>query len=142
MSLRRCVASFNLLRLAKPDGAPRKLIPALALRSLDLTPSQIARLEKTLQAGFRFITLERHGRCFGVARDGFAVLIDPADGQLRTYGQAGYLIGDGIAMLVERGGGKAFVWHRESVPATPALLAAYDSFRTEIENLLREKTDE
>jgi hypothetical protein len=106
---------------------------------LDLTPSQIARLEKLLQAGFRFITLERFGRYFGIERDGFAVLIDAADGRLRTFGQTGCLIGDGIGMLVEPEAEKAFVWHGESVPATPPMLAAYERFRTDIENLLREE---
>lgn len=92
-----------------------------------------------LQAGFHFVTQERYGRYFGVERDGFVALIDPGDGNLRMFGQAGYLMGDGIGMLVERRGGKAFVWHQDSVPAPPELIDRYQRFRTEIEDLLREK---
>ena len=99
---------------------------------MDLTAGQIANLQKVLEAGFRFVTLERYGRYFGIERDGFAILIDPAEGRLRTFGQAGYLIGDGIGMLVERGGAKEFVWHRDSVAATQELLAAYERFRSEV----------
>jgi hypothetical protein len=108
---------------------------------LELAPSQTARLEKLLEAGFHFITQERYGPYFGVERDGFVILIDPADGGLRTFGQAGYRIGDGIGMLVERGGKKEFVWHQQSVPATPQLLAIYERFRTEVEHLLREEKE-
>jgi hypothetical protein len=108
---------------------------------LDLTPSQIARLERVLQAGFHFITLERYGGYFGIERDGFVALIDAAQGGLGVFGQAGYLIGDGIAMLVERGGVKAFVWHQQTMPATPELLATYARFRAEIESLLKAEED-
>lgn len=106
---------------------------------MDLNPSQIARLEKLLRAGFRFITLERYARYVGVERDGFVILIDPADGGLQMLGQPGYLIGDGIAMLVQRGDGMAFVWHGESVPATPEMLNSYERFRTEVESLIGEE---
>ena len=103
---------------------------------MDLTPAQIEKLESVLQAGFHFITLERYGRYFGIERDGFALLIDASEGRLRTFGQAGYLIGDGLGMLVDRGGAKAFVWHQETVTATPELLAAYERFRSDVVSLL------
>ena len=106
---------------------------------MDLTARQIANLEKVLQAGFRFVTLERYGRYFGIERDGFAILIDPGEDKLSTFGEAGYLIGDGIGMLVERGGAKAFVWHQESVTATPELLAAYERFRSEVGSLFADE---
>lgn len=63
-------------------------------------------------------------------------LLDPSAGGLRLFGQAGLRIGEGIGMLVERGEGKAFVWHGESVPATPELLETYHCFKTEIGGLL------
>jgi len=92
-----------------------------------------------LKAGFRFITLPRFERYLGVEHEGFVVLIDTAHGQLKPFGQAGYLIGDGIGMLVERPTGRSFVWHNQSVPATPELLAAYELFRREVDHLLQEE---
>lgn len=103
---------------------------------MDLTPLQIERLNHLQQAGFRLYTLERYARHFGVERDGFTALIDPSDGQLKTFGQTGYRLGEGIAMLVDRGAGKAFVWHNQAVDATPELLTAYDRFRADLERLL------
>lgn len=103
---------------------------------MELTPPQIETLGKLLQAGFRFLTLPRYERYVAAERDGFVALIDAANGGLRLFGQAGYLLSDGIGMLVERGAGKSFVWHEQSVAATPELLAAYDRFRRELRNLL------
>jgi hypothetical protein len=104
---------------------------------MDLTPEQITRLESLLNAGFRFVTIERVERYVGLEKDGFAALLDPSGGRLSLFGQAGLRIGEGIGMLVERGEGKAFVWHGESVPAPPELLETYHRFKTELDTLLR-----
>lgn len=106
---------------------------------MDLTPSQIAILERLLRAGFRFLTLPRYERYVGVERDGFVWLLDPGGGEVRSFGQAGYLVGEGLAMLVDRGAGKAFVWHGQSVAATPELLAAYERFRADLGSLLQKE---
>lgn len=104
---------------------------------MDLAPSGIAILEKLLKAGFRFVTLPRYEHYVGAERDGFVWLLDASHGELHPFGQAGYLVGDGLAMLVDRGAGKAFVWHAQTVAATPELLAIYERFRADLENLLK-----
>ena len=104
--------------------------------SEDLTSSQVATLLKLLVAGFRFMTVPHVERYLGVERDGFVALLDPGAGQLKLFGQAGYRMGDGIGMLVERGEGKGFLWHEQWVAGTPELLALYEGFRRELEDLL------
>jgi len=103
---------------------------------MDLTPAQVAVLERFLKAGFKFVTLEHVERYLAVEKEGFVALLDPSDGRLNLFGQAGYRMGRGIGMLVERGAGKAFVWKGESVPATPQLVAAYERFKAEVRGLL------
>jgi hypothetical protein len=103
---------------------------------LELTPVQIAKLETILNAGFRFVTIERAERFLGVEREGFVALLEPAGGTLRLFGQAGYLIGEGIGMLVERREGRCFVWHDRSLPTTSEMLAAYEKFKRELEEIL------
>jgi hypothetical protein len=104
---------------------------------MGLTPTQIATLERFLSTGFRFVTLERVERYLGVEKDGFVALLDPADGKLAQFGQAGLLFPEGLGMLVERGEGKAFVWKSQFVPATPELLAGYEGFKSEVQVLLQ-----
>jgi hypothetical protein len=48
----------------------------------------------------------------------------------------GYHLGNGIGVLIERGGGKAFVWKNEAVEATPELLATYEKVKKELDELL------
>jgi hypothetical protein len=103
----------------------------------DLSPGQITVLQALLRAGFRFVTFERYARYLAVEREGFVALLDVSGGKVKLFGQVGYHVGEGIAMLVERAGGKAFVWKSESIPATPELLAAYDRFRQDLDRLLK-----
>ena len=103
---------------------------------MDLNSDQINRLEQLLQSGFRPATLDRYERLLGVERDGFIVLLDLSEGDVQAFSQAGYRIGSGIGMLVERDGGQAFVWHDQSVPATAEMLETYQRFRAEVESAL------
>ena len=101
-----------------------------------MTSAQAAALERFLKAGFKFVTLEHVERYLAVEKEGFVALLDPSDGRLNLFGQAGYRMGRGIGMLVEGRAGKAFVWKSESVPATPQLVAAYERFKAEVRGLL------
>ena len=68
-------------------------------------------------------------------RDGFVILVDPSNGHLRTFGQAGLMTGEGIGMLVERGAGKAFVWHQHSVPATADDRGTGEAYKSTVEKV-------
>ena len=105
---------------------------------MDMTPAQVAALERFLKAGFKFVTLEHVERYLAVEKEGFVALLDPSDSRLNLFGQVGYRMERGIGMLIERGAGKAFVWKSQSVPATPQLVAAYERCKAEVRGLLEE----
>ncbi len=107
---------------------------------MELTPAQVAKLEEILNAGFRFISVERAERYLGVERGGFVALLEPVDGQIKFFSQVGYLLGAGIGMLVDKPEGKCFVWHDHSVPATPELLAGYEQFKRDLKRILENGT--
>ena len=107
-----------------------------------LTPSQVAKLERLLRAGFKFVTFERFARYPAAEKNGFVALLDTAQGRIRIFGQVGYQLGEGIGVLIERGVGKFFVWKEQSVAATPELLQAYQDFRTELQQILEESASE
>jgi hypothetical protein len=106
-----------------------------------LTQGQARVLQKLLQAGFEFASIEHVARHIVIEKEGFIALLDPAHGHLRIFGQMGYRIGDGIGMLVEQGGRQSFVWKKESVEATPELLAAYARAREELTVMLNAKIE-
>jgi hypothetical protein len=110
--------------------------------SKELNPEQVAALESLLKAGFRFVTFERYARYLAVEREGFVALLETGEGKVKQFGQVGYHLGEGIAMLVERAEGKGFVWKGESEPATPELLAAYERFKFDLRQLLQGRAGE
>lgn len=103
----------------------------------ELSPGQVAVLESLLRAGFQFVTFERYARYLAVERERFVALLETGEGKVKLFGQVGYHVGEGIAMLVERGEGKAFVWKGECVPALPELLAGYERTKADLRQLLR-----
>ena len=102
----------------------------------ELTREQISILERLLRAGFRLVSLERVARQLVVEKGGFVAMLDSAGGKLSVFGQVGYRMGDGLGMLVERAGSKVFVWHSETIAATPELLDAYERVRSELHALV------
>ena len=105
----------------------------------DLTQGQARVLQRLLQAGFQFANIEHVARHIIVEKAGFIALLDPAGGELKLFGQLGYRVGDGIGMLVERGGKSIFVWKKQEVEATPDLLTVYERVRTELKEILEAK---
>ena len=103
-----------------------------------LTAAQVACLERLLNAGFQFITFEQFARYPAVEKAGFVALLDISRRRVLQFGSVGYHLGNGIGVLIERAGGRAFVWKNESVEATPDLLAAYESVKKELSELLAE----
>jgi len=109
--------------------------------SSSLTPAQIACLGKLLKAGFQFITFEQFARYPALEKAGFVTLLDISRGRVRQFGNLGYHLGSGVGVLIERMGGKAFVWKTESLPATPELLATYERVKRELNDLLVESAE-
>jgi hypothetical protein len=103
---------------------------------LELSSAQIATLEKLAAAGFKFVTMPHVERYLAVEKEGFVALLEPVEERLRIFGQVGLHMGEGMGMLLEREGQQLFVWHEQTVAATPELLVRYDRFRAELRFLL------
>ena len=115
-------------------------VPEPELRQL--TPSQVAKLERLVRAGFKFVTFERFARYPAAEKNGFVALLDTAAGRIKIFGQVGYHLGEGIGVLIELGAGKFFVWKEQTVAATPELLQAYLDFRRDLQAILEESGSE
>ena len=103
---------------------------------MELGAAQISALDRLAKAGFKLIAIPHVEHYLAVEKEGFAALLEPTGNGLRVFGQAGYRMAEGLGMLVERPEGKAFVWHGESVVATPDLSTRYEQFRNELKVLL------
>ena len=107
-----------------------------------LTAAQVACLERLLKAGFQFTAFEQFARYPAATKNGFVALLDISRGRVLRFGNVGYHLGNGVGVLLERSGGKVFVWKNESVPATPELLATYTSVKRELDELLVESANQ
>lgn len=123
-------------------GAMVKNMPVPELPSPQLTPAQIARLERLLKAGFTFFTFEQFARYPAVEKEGFVTLLDLAGGKVRQFGSMGYHMGNGIGVLIEPGGEPLFVYKETHLPASPHLLADFARVKRELKDLLGESLTE
>jgi hypothetical protein len=100
-----------------------------------LTPEQL--IPKLVERGFELRAFAAYPRSMGAVRDGFCALLSATpDGHICFAGAAGYLLGDRIAVLVEREGRRSFQSKQNEVPVTPELLAAWRRFQSDLKELL------
>jgi hypothetical protein len=103
----------------------------------ELTPAQAAVLDRLLNRGFRLVAFPLYASAVGVRRDSFAALLAPADPDgFRLLGDPCLLIGGNLSVLVRRESGPCFVWKKQSVEATPDLLAQLGRFSRELQDTL------
>lgn len=105
----------------------------------ELTPSQIAILEKLRDAGLAFVAFPMYANYIGIKRGNCAALLAPIEsGGFRLFGDPGWMIGAQISVRISRNGADWFVWKKQSVEATPERLAELAEFCADINSLLSE----
>lgn len=119
----------------------------------ELSPEQIAVLERLRSCGFTFVAFPLYASKIGVRKGNCAALLDPvypeAEGRrvagpdsvgassgLRIFGDPCYMIEGNLSVLVTQGGARMFVWKKNQLPATPERLDELQRFAGELEELL------
>lgn len=104
---------------------------------MDLTATHIERLHALVADGFEMVSFPFFPNTVGVKKYGCGALLQPvADGRWRLAAQPGRLIEGNISVVVERGGGKWFVWKSYQERATPDLLDTLRRFEEELRERL------
>jgi len=99
---------------------------------------QLARL---YQAGFEIQKLERFPRGVCVLRGECVAVLEPRPEGLTLIGSAGWRIGEGIGVLVEKDGRQVFQSKDQTIEATAERLRALRQFEADLRRLLsREST--
>ena len=94
---------------------------------------QLARL---YQAGFEIQKLERFPRGVCVLRGECVAVLEPRPEGLTLIGSAGWRIGEGIGVLVEKDGRQVFQSKDQIIEATAARLRALRQFEADLRRLL------
>jgi|SRR5689334_12909558 len=107
---------------------------------LELTPQQIAILEKLFRAGFRPIAIPPYENALCVYRGECAAALTPVQkGGIRLLAPAAYLIGGKLSVRMKRGERDVFVWKEKEIEATPERLRELEGFRRELTSILAEE---
>ena len=100
---------------------------------MDLSPQQLAMLERLVASGIAPLTLATYPNAVCVQRGTFAAALLPApDGRLTMLGEPGYLIEGKIAVAILKEGKKHYVWKKKSIPATEETESELQSFRKDL----------
>jgi len=102
-------------------------------------PDPAEQLQQIYVAGFELKVFDRFPKCIGVVRDNCIAMLVPATDGLQMLGTPGWLIGEGIGVLVETGSRQVFQAKQEIVEATPERLETLSRFREDLRRLLDAK---
>jgi hypothetical protein len=104
---------------------------------LELTPAQIAVLQRLRANGFTLVAFPLYGSAIGVRRGAFAALLVPVEGAgLRLFGEACCLIDGNLSARTTRQGSAVFVWKNKHVAVTSDLAADLERFSADLRDLL------
>jgi hypothetical protein len=104
---------------------------------MDLSPQQVAILQRLHTAGFEIVAFPMYANYIGTRKGNCAALLAPAAvGGFDIFGTPAYLIGGNFSARVQRNGREFFVWKKESLERTPARLAELDAFAAELSQAL------
>ena len=110
---------------------------ALGRFVLELTPPQIAVLQKLHDRGFQFVAFPLYASYVGVRKGNCATLLAAVEGGgMRVFGEPCYLVEGNLSVRVLRQGQAFFVWKQKSVRVTPERETELNRFSTEVHELL------
>jgi hypothetical protein len=107
----------------------------------ELTPQQIAVLERLRAQGFQLVQFAPHERAIGVRKGNCAALLQPTGaGSLQPVGDPSYLVDGNLSVRLQREGKQWFVWKAKQEEATPERRAELAAFAEELKGLLQAGT--
>ena len=103
----------------------------------ELSPQQIAILERIITHGFHVVAFPLYANAVGIRSGNCAALLDPiAGGGFRVYGEPCMLLDGNLTVRVTHKGRSWFVWKKQKLEATPERLSELDRFVAELKLLL------
>jgi hypothetical protein len=103
----------------------------------ELTPRQVAILERLVSDGFSIVAFPLYANAVGVRKGSCAALLDPiAAGGFRLFGEPCVLLDGNLTVRVTDKGKSWFVWKKQRVEATPERIAELDRFVSEVKLFL------
>ena len=107
---------------------------------LELSPQQIAVLERCAAAGFAVVAFPMYASAAGVRKGNCAALLTPVPSSgMRVLGEPCFLLEGNLTVRVRRAGHEFFVWKKQQLEVTPERLQELERFRKDLEIVLVQK---
>ena len=103
---------------------------------LELTPAQIAVLERLAVHGFHGASFPLYANAVGVRKGNCAALLGPVAGGMKLVAEPSYLVDGNLSVRVTRGGKNYFVWKKKQIEVTPERREELERFAAELNELL------
>ncbi len=104
---------------------------------LDLSPKQIAILERCAAAGFKIVAFPLYESAVGIKKGNCAALLAAgAADRMTLLGEACYLIDGNLGVRVRRNGVDLFVWKKKELEVTMERLEELAQFRRDLNSVL------
>ena len=108
---------------------------------MDLSPQQIAIIERLAAKKFFLVAFPLYANAVGVRKGSCAALLDPiANGGFRVFGEPCILLEGNLTVRITEKGKTWFVWKKQRVEATAQRLAELENFVAELKLLLEPVT--
>ncbi len=96
---------------------------------MDLTPTQLATLERLHKAGYEIVAFPMYANYIGIRKANCAALLAPAASQAFTiYGTPAYLINGNFTVRVTQNKKDYFIWKKEKLEATATRVGELEAF--------------
>jgi hypothetical protein len=103
----------------------------------ELSPQQIAILERIITHGFHVAAFPLYANAVGIRSGNYAALLDPiSGGGFRLYGEPCMLLDGNLTVRLTDKGRLWFVWKKQRIEATPQRLSELGGFVTELKLLI------
>ncbi len=104
---------------------------------VELSPLQMATMERLFAAGFRPIAIAPYENALCVHRGECAAVLAPVEnGGLRLLAPATVMVDGNLSVRLKRAKGDVFVWKKTEVAATAERLKELEAFRGELVGIL------
>jgi hypothetical protein len=106
----------------------------------ELTPQQVAILERIVAKGFHVVAFPLYANAVGVRSGNCAALLDPITaGGFRLFGEPCILLDGNLTVRITNGGRSWFIWKKQRLEATPERLSELDLFVSQLKLLLESR---
>ncbi|SRR5579871_1268360 len=103
----------------------------------ELSPQQIAILERIASHGFNVVAFPLYANAVGLRKGNCAALLDPIpNGGFRLYGEPCFLLEGNLSVHITEKGKAWFVWKKQRIEATAERVAELQAFVSEMKLLL------